>query len=166
VDGVRVQVWRSTPFLCSPRHLAWAAPRLSPALRAPPLCRCAAHTKRQGCEQGGEAVEEQGLYATEKQVLQWRWNTRQAGKSGSMVHSAQRHKGGAVGPRPTRRTAAELSAPSARSRTKTGQDKLRANTISEGIIRANVTKPADAAAPRISATAIAHERSGCPRAPR
>jgi hypothetical protein len=29
--------------------LACTALRLSPALRAPPLCRCAVHTKRQGC---------------------------------------------------------------------------------------------------------------------
>jgi hypothetical protein len=39
-------------------------------------------------------------------------------KSRSMVYSAQRHKGGAGGPRPQRGTAAELSTPSACSRTR------------------------------------------------
>jgi hypothetical protein len=32
------------------------ATRLSPALRAPPLCRYAVHTKRLGREQGGPAT--------------------------------------------------------------------------------------------------------------
>ena len=42
------------PVLCSPWHLACTTPRLSSALRAPPLCRCVVHTKRQGCVLLGE----------------------------------------------------------------------------------------------------------------
>jgi hypothetical protein len=95
------------PVLCSPWHLVWTAPRLSPGLRPPPLCRCAVHTKRQGCEWVP-------LGAT-------RWRTCHVTKGWSMVHLAQRHKGGGSGPRPPRGTAAELSAPSASSRTRLTQ---------------------------------------------
>jgi hypothetical protein len=48
---------------------------------------------------------------------QWRWRTRHIAKNRSVVHSAQRHKAGVVGPRPTRGAAAELSAPPTCSRT-------------------------------------------------
>ncbi len=51
-----------------------------------------------------------------------RWNTRYLGRSRAVVRSAQRHKGGIVGPRPTRGTAAELSAPLTGSHTNQAQD--------------------------------------------
>ncbi len=63
----------------------------------------------------GEAL---GKLAPATEVDSRRWNTHHDRKSWSMVCSAQRHQGGAGGPRPPRGTAAELSTPSASSRTK------------------------------------------------
>ncbi len=121
--------------LCSPWHLVCTAARLSPGLRPPPLCRCAVHTKRQGC------------------VLEWfvaiRWianrfaraacwfgcgtsvDRQPLRRSWSAVYSAQRHEGGVAGHRPARGTAAELSTPSACSRTRLSQSLLRATNATE-----------------------------------
>jgi hypothetical protein len=124
---LRSRVFLPTFVLCSPWHLVCTAPRLSPGLRPPPLCRCAVHTKRQGCEQGLETTAAQGRDATVEQSRPRRRHAGQGGKSWSMVHSAQRHKGGVVGPRPTRRTAAKLSEPSAGSRARQRQGKQSTN---------------------------------------
>ena len=84
----------------------------------PPLCRCAKHPKRLG---GSEVVTGLGTSLVTGLVIGLaasRLIANRTYRTLSAVHSAQRHKGGAAGPRPARGTAAELSAPSAVSSTK------------------------------------------------
>jgi hypothetical protein len=59
-------------------------------------------------------------------------------ESRSAVYSAQRHQGGVGGPKPPRRTAAELSTPPTCSRTKQGHAPLWVNWVSFVTIWGNI----------------------------
>jgi ribosomal protein L32 len=56
-------------------------------------------------------------------------------KSWQAVYSAQRHKGGVGGPRPPRRTAAQLSTPPTRSCTKLQEYKTKKTSQPQGTLR-------------------------------
>jgi hypothetical protein len=141
-------------------HSSAAVPRPAASSFMPLRCARQAPGLRKGCVCGGGALTK--LATLDQVSIRDAGRTSHIHESRSAVYSAQRHKGGGSGPRPQRGTAAELSTPSASSRTRAshGAPPARSRTrASHGAPPARSRARARQATLRANKTPIGHREA-------